>query len=103
MQLSSLYTRNPVSEIVSIGSEQELIEIFGKPTSDNYETWFSVRQLLQYSNALRVVRADITGSKNATFDGTGLQINNDDVYDANYAGGQGTVGEWNCKVPRHLW
>jgi len=93
------FTQGPVSEIVSIGSEQELVEIFGKPTSDNYETWFSSANFLQYSNALRVVRADMAGSKNATANGAGLQINNDDVYDANFAGGQATVGNWAAKFP----
>ena len=93
------FTTGPVSEITAIGSEQELVEIFGKPTSDNYETWFTAANFLQYSNALRVVRADMAGSKNATADGTGLQINNDEVYDSNYAGGQGTVGEWAAKFP----
>jgi len=93
------FTTGPVSQIAAIGSEQELVAIFGKPTSDNYETWFTAANFLQYSNALRVVRADMAGSKNATSDGTGLQINNDDVYNANYAGGQGSVGEWAAKFP----
>ena len=93
------FTTGPVSQITAIGSEQELVAIFGKPTSDNYETWFTAANFLQYSNALRVVRADMAGSKNATADGTGLQINNDDVYNANYAGGQGSVGEWAAKFP----
>jgi hypothetical protein len=93
------FTTGPVSQIAAIGSEQELVAIFGKPTSDNYETWFTAANFLQYSNALRVVRADMAGSKNATADGTGLQINNDDVYNANYAGGQGSVGEWAAKFP----
>jgi len=93
------FTTGPVSEITAIGSEQELVQIFGKPTSDNYETWFAAANFLQYSNALRVVRADMAGSKNATADGTGLQINNDAVYESNYAAGQGSVGEWAAKFP----
>jgi hypothetical protein len=93
------FTTGPVKEITAIGSEQELVAIFGKPTSDNYETWFAAANFLQYSNALRVVRADMAGSKNATADGTGLQINNDADYDANYSAGQGTVGEWAAKFP----
>ncbi len=97
--LAGHFTQGPVDEVVSIGSEQELVEIFGKPTSDNYETWFSSANFLQYSNALRVVRANMAGSKNATANGAGLQINNDDVYDANYAGGQASVGNWASKFP----
>ena len=93
------FTQGPVAEVVSIGSEQELVEIFGKPTSANYETWFSSANFLQYSNALRVVRADMNGSLNATANGSGLKINNDDVYDANFASGQGAVGEWAAKFP----
>ena len=91
------FTTGPVAEVVPIGSEQELVQIFGKPTSDNYETWFTAANFLQYTNSLRVVRADLTGAKNATANGSGLKINNEDVYDASFANGEGSVGTWAAK------
>ena len=92
------FDRGPVEQIVPIGSEQELVNIFGKPDSTNYETWFTAANFLQYGNALRVVRAD-TAAVNATADGTGLKIKNDDDYENNYAAGQGSVGNWAAKFP----
>ena len=41
-------------------------KVFGKPDSNNFETWFTGANFLQYGNALRVVRAEMAGMKNAT-------------------------------------
>jgi hypothetical protein len=92
------YSTGPVEEIIPIGSEQELVNIFGKPDSNNFETWFTGANFLQYGNALRVVRAD-TAAVNATANAAGLKIKNDADYDANYADGSGTVGNWAAKFP----
>jgi co-chaperonin GroES (HSP10) len=92
------FFQGPVEEIVPVGSEQELVSIFGKPNSTNFETWFTAANFLQYGNALRVVRAD-TGAVNATADGSGLKIKNDTDYDNNYADGSGSVGSWAAKFP----
>lgn len=56
----------PALEIQNISSEDDLVRVFGKPTDDNYEYWFSAQSFLAYSNLLRVVRALPTGSLNAT-------------------------------------
>jgi hypothetical protein len=93
------FSKGPVEEIIPISSEQELVQVFGKPDSNNFETWFTAANFLQYGNALRVVRADTSASKNATADGTGLKIKNDFDYDTNYAAGQGSVGNWAAKFP----
>jgi len=74
------------------------VSIFGKPNSNNYETWFTAANFLQYTNGLRVVRAD-TAAVNATADGTGLKIKNDAEYDNSYAAGQGSVGNWAARFP----
>ena len=92
------FPQGPVEQIIPIASEQELLAVFGKPNSTNYETWFTAANFLQYGNALRVVRAD-TAAVNATADGTGLKIKNDDDYEDNYAAGQGSVGNWAAKFP----
>ena len=49
------FSKGPLDEIVTISSEQELVDTFGKPNSTNFEEWFSAANFLQYSNALRVV------------------------------------------------
>src|SRR5210317_252620 len=96
--IAGAFVKGPVGEIIPIGSEGELVDIFGKPNSDNFETWFTAANFLQYGNALRVVRAD-TGELNATADSAGLAINNDTVYEDNYANGSGSVGSWAARTP----
>ena len=84
--------KGPLDEIVSISSEQELVDTFGKPDSTNFEYFFSAANFLQYSNALRVVRASQTSTLNATSNGSGLLVKNKQDYEDNYSAGQGSVG-----------
>jgi len=92
------FTKGPVDEIVSISSEKDLVETFGKPDSNNYEYFFSAANFLQYGNALRVVRATGTGILNATANGSGLLVKNTTDYQDNYADGSGTVGNWAART-----
>ena len=94
--IAGAFEKGPINQIVPIGSEQELVQIFGKPNSSNFETWFTAANFLQYTNGLRVVRA-ATGTVNATANGAGLLITNEDFYIANYADGSGSVGSWASK------
>ena len=55
------FRKGALDEVVTISSEQELVDTFGKPDSTNFEDFFSAANFLQYSNALRVVRATQTG------------------------------------------
>ena len=96
--IAGAFSKGPVGEIVPIGSEGELVDIFGKPNSDNYESWFTAANFLQYGNALRVVRAD-TGELNATADSSGLAIINNEAYEENYSTGAGSVGNWAARTP----
>ena len=86
------FSKGPLDEIVSISSEQELVDTFGKPDSTNFEYFFSAANFLQYSNSLRVVRADQTSLVNATAGGSGLLVKNKQDYEDNYSTGQGSVG-----------
>ena len=52
------FQKGPVSEVVNISSEEELITTFGKPNSSNFEWWFTAANFLQYGDALKVVRAE---------------------------------------------
>jgi hypothetical protein len=75
--------KGPIDEITTISSEKELLDNFGKPTSDNFEEWFTAANFLGYGNNLKVVRP-ITGMLNA---GTsaGVLIKNTTDYLDNYS------------------
>jgi len=93
------FNQGPVDEIISISSEQELVDTFGKPDSSNFEYFFSAANFLQYSNALRVVRATQTSQLNATSNGSGLLVKNTQDYEDNYASGQASVGTFAARSP----
>ena len=86
--------KGPMDEITPISSELEYVEKFGKPTSSNFEYFFSATNFLQYGNALRVVRATPTGALNATDSGGGALIKNTTDYLDNFSGGSNSKGEW---------
>ena len=74
----------PVNEVVTISDEIRLVNRFGKPDSTNYENWFPAANFLAYSNNLKVVRAaNTTSTLNATANGSGVLIKNQDDYTAN--------------------
>ena len=76
--------------VVTVGSEEELVEQFGKPTTGNFEYWFSAANFLGYTNNLKVVRAVQASAKNATSTGSGLVIPNT----ISYSVGDGTNGPY---------
>ena len=82
------FRKGPLDEVVTISSEAELVDTFGKPDSNNFEHFFSAANFLQYSNSLRIVRATQTSHANANDSGSSLLIKNLDDYDNNYAGGE---------------
>ena len=91
------FEKGPVSEITSISSEKQLVEVFGKPNSDNYEYFFTAANFLQYSNSLRVVRTE-SALKNASSGGSGILIRNTLHYQESFADGQGTHGTWSART-----
>ena len=80
--------KGPIEEVVTVSSESDLIAIFGKPNTTNYQYWFSAASFLMYSNTLKVVRISTSGALNATADGTGLLIKNK----THYQDGDGSTG-----------
>ena len=102
--IAGQFTQGPMNEVISIASENELVETFGKPTSTNFETFFSAASFLQYSSNLRVVRAINTGTLNATANGSGLLIKNNSHYSDGdgstgpYNAGAGSVGNWAART-----
>ena len=95
--VAGAFQKGPVGEITAIGSEQELVKVFGKPNGSNFETWFTAANFLQYGNALRVVRAQ-SAILNATSGGSGLLIKDTTDYLNNYSAGQGSSGEWGART-----
>ena len=92
------FQKGPVSSVVSVGSEEELLELFGKPsgTSNQFETWFSAANFLQYSDALKVVRCE-SAVVNAGAN-SGILIRDDDHYLSSFSTGQGSHGEWAART-----
>ena len=60
------FAQGPVDLPTIIGSEKDLLEVFGKPysTDKHYEHWLVASSYLAYGGALSVVRADDTGLQN---------------------------------------
>ena len=93
--IASSFQKGPVGSIVNISSEEELIQVFGRPQNDSnqFENWFTASNFLAYTDALKVVRVE-SGVTNATANGAGLLIRDDDHYDNDFDDGQASVGEW---------
>ena len=86
------FSIGPVDDAIDITTEQELINVFGKPlsTDGQYEYWMSASSFLSYGGVLKVVRTDGTTLNNANAGvgfayTTSLKIKNFDDYQANYA------------------
>ena len=96
--IAGAFQKGPVSSVVNISSEEELVEIFGKPvtTGNQFETFFSAANFLRYTNSLKVVRAE-SAIVNAGAN-SGILIRDDDHYLASFSTGQGSHGEWAART-----
>lgn len=63
--IAGVFRWGPIKERVLVSSEDELVSVFGRPTSNNFETWFSAANFLSYGNKLYVVRSGAANSFNA--------------------------------------
>ena len=50
----------PAGQIVTVDSENNLKQLFGKPTETNFKEWFTAANFLGYGNNLKVVRTVAT-------------------------------------------
>ena len=64
--IAGVFKWGPVDERVLITNETNLVNTFGKPNANNFETFFTAANFLAYSNALYVVRAANTTNSTAT-------------------------------------
>ena len=91
------FEKGPVSTVTAISSEQELVQVFGKPQGDNFEFFFTAANFLQYGDALRVVRVE-SGIVNAVASGSAILIRDTDHYLNAFSTGQASVGEWAART-----
>jgi hypothetical protein len=54
--IAGAFEKGPIGSIVRVGNEEELVKIFGKPQelSNQFETFFTAANFLQYSDQLSV-------------------------------------------------
>jgi hypothetical protein len=96
--LAGPFAIGPIEEPIDITTEQDLINVFGRPisTDGQYEYWMSCSSFLSYGGVLKVVRTDGVDlrSANAKLDSDGttsivgdanLKIKNFDDYELNYS------------------
>ena len=52
------FARGPVDELTPRLHRSELQQVFGDPTSENYEYWYTVANFLEYGGVCYVIRCD---------------------------------------------
>jgi phage tail sheath protein FI len=94
----------PVEEVVTVDSENKLVERFGKPNDSVFKSFFTAANFLAYGNNLQVVRVVGSAARNAIANAsaTALLIKNEDAYENTYADGSANVGEFAAKYPGTL-
>jgi phage tail sheath protein FI len=74
----------PANTVVNLSNELDLVNIFGKPDSNTFSSFFTAANFLGYAQTLRTVRVVGSGAKNATDSNTAVLITNKDRYEATY-------------------
>ena len=96
----------PADVIMNISDEIGLVNTFGTPDANTYESFFTAANFLAYGNSLRLVRCVGTGANNATASGSAaLQIKNKDAYEYTYLNvktNANTYGMFAAKYPGAL-
>lgn len=99
--IAAPFERGPVEEVISIRNENDLKNIFGAPSKNDYqyEYWYSASNFLSYGGSLKVVRADSSNLKTANAAigaaSTSIKIKN---YD-DYKEGVSSTYYWSAKNP----
>ena len=94
----------PVDQVVTVDSENQLVDRFGKPNDTVFKSFFTAANFLSYGNNLQVVRVvnKATAKNAAVVSANAVLITNEDNYDLTYADGSGTFGEFAAKYPGTL-
>lgn len=94
----------PVDQVVTVDSENQLVDRFGKPNDTVFNSFFTAANFLSYGNNLQVVRVvnKATAKNAAVVSANAVLITNEENYDLTYADGSGTFGEFAAKYPGAL-
>lgn len=92
--IAGVFSWGPVGKITQVSQENSLAARHGKPTNDNYETFFVAANFLAYSTSLLVSRAAVTSgfSNTATLDLSGNSTIITSGNNHGFAIGQGVYG-----------
>jgi hypothetical protein len=87
----------PANKRILVDSENTLVSVFGKPTPNTYQTFFSAANFLAYTNKLLVVRAVGSTTYNAVANNAAIptSIANEDVWENLYDFRVGQTGAVN--------
>lgn len=89
--IAAPFAKGPVNQIVTIRNEDELLKVFGSPSTNNYhyEYWYSASNFLSYGGSLKVVRCSGDNLKNSNagvgIGSTSLKIENFEDYEESYS------------------
>jgi hypothetical protein len=94
----------PVDQVITVDSENQLVERFGKPNSTVAQSFFTAANFLSYGNNLQVIRVvnKATAKNAAVTSANAVLITNETTYNDSYEDGSGNVGEFSAKYPGTL-
>ena len=96
------FSWGPAHQIQNVDSENNLAEMFGKPTTSNFIDFMTASSFLAYGSNCLTVREVGTAARNATADAAGLLIKNKEIFEESYGNGEASVGVWAAKYPGTL-
>jgi len=90
------FLKGPVGSPVLVETEQDLLQVFGKPSinSSQYETWLTASSYLSYGGTLRVVRSDDANLVNAHYPVGAAVTNLKITSNQNYIDVHQTSSDW---------
>ena len=98
------FARGPVDELVLIETEAELQRVFGDPTTENAEFWWTISNFLEYGGVCYVIRCDDASGgsqlmKNAVTNGSAVYIKNQDDFEENFDDGVSLASYFAARTP----
>lgn len=84
--LAGAFEWGPVDYVIQVTNENELVQIFGKPSTNTAQTFFTATSFLAYASDLRVIRSASNNSNNAianTGNVTPVFCPNEEAFEAN--------------------
>lgn len=84
--VGGLFRWGPVEQAVLVSDETDLVNRFGKPSNNYFESFFTASNFLAYGNALYVIRgvdgsANNAGAAESSANGRSVLVKNSDLYD----------------------